>query len=148
MLLAGAPKDEGEGLCGAPLLHGTTLAWFTGLHILTPGCPLRRGMIAAAGLCQYWIPVSGAIVTRQFRILYSYLCSGWYRSRFSRVVELVSHVFHYWWVERSYLRLRRVLLWSFVGLPLTATFQQFRMVQAPFTKYAGCKSVVKMRSCG
>ena len=24
------------------------------------------------------------------------LCSGWYRSRFSRVVGLVSHVFHYW----------------------------------------------------
>ena len=32
----------------------------SGLHLLTPRCPLRRGMIAAAGLCQYWIPVSGA----------------------------------------------------------------------------------------
>ena len=53
-------------------------------------------MIAAAGLCQYWIPVSGAIVIRQFRILYSYLCSGWNRSRFSRVAQLVSFVFHYW----------------------------------------------------
>ena len=69
----------------------------SGLHLLTPGCPLRRGMIAAAGLCQYWIPVSGAVVTRQFRILYSYLCSGWYRSRFSRVAQLGSFVFHYWW---------------------------------------------------
>ena len=29
------------------------------------------------------------------------------------------------------------------GLPLTAPFQQFRMVQAPFTKYAGCKNIVK-----
>ena len=48
LLLAGAPKDEGEGLCGAPLLHGTTLAWFTGLHLLTPGNPLRRGILAAA----------------------------------------------------------------------------------------------------
>ena len=81
---------------------------FTGLHLLTPGCPLRRGMIGAAGLCQYWIPVSGAVVTRQFRILCSYLCSALYRSRFSRVVGFVSHVFHYWGGDRSYLRLRGV----------------------------------------
>ena len=34
------------------------------------------------------------------------------------------------------------------GFPLTATLYQFRWVQAPFTNCAGCKSVVKMRSCG
>ena len=79
----------------------------------------------------------------QFRIWFSFLCSGWYRSRFSRVVGRVSFVFHYWWVERSYLRLRGVLLWSFVGLPLTAKWYQFRWVQAPFTKYAGCKNLAK-----
>ena len=33
---------------------------------------------------------------RQFRILCSYLCSGYDRSRFSRVVRLVPHVFYYW----------------------------------------------------
>ena len=32
----------------------------------------------------------------QFRMLCSYLCSALYRSRFSRVVGLWSHVFHYW----------------------------------------------------
>ena len=32
----------------------------SGLHLIHPGCPLRRGITAAAGLCQYWIPVSGA----------------------------------------------------------------------------------------
>ena len=69
----------------------------SGLHLIHPGCPLRRGMTAAAGLCQYWIPVSGAVAYPQFRIWFCYLCSGWYRSRFSRVVGLVSHVFHYWW---------------------------------------------------
>ena len=36
------------------------------------------------------------VVYRQFRILCSFLCSGWYRSRFSRVAQLGSHVFHYW----------------------------------------------------
>ena len=60
--------------------------------------------------------MSGDFVTSQFRILYSYLCSALYRSRFSRVVWLVSFVFHYWGVDRSYLRLRGVLLWSIVGI--------------------------------
>ena len=32
----------------------------------------------------------------QFRIEFGYLCSGYDRSRFSRVVRLVSFVFHYW----------------------------------------------------
>ena len=72
-------------------------------------------MIAAAGLCQYWIPVSGAVVTPQFRMLCSYLCSGYDRSRFSRVVVLGSLVFHYWGIGRLCLRLLVVLQWSFVG---------------------------------
>ena len=33
---------------------------------------------------------------RQFGIWFDYLCSGYGRSRFSRVVGRVSHVFHYW----------------------------------------------------
>ena len=32
----------------------------SGLHLIHPGCPLRRGMTAAAGLQGYRIPVSGA----------------------------------------------------------------------------------------
>ena len=77
-------------------------------------------MTAAAGLGQYRIPVSGAIVTRQFRMLCSFLCSALYRSHFSRVAQLVSHVFHYWGRDRLFVRLRRVLQWSFVGFALTA----------------------------
>ena len=76
----------------------------------TRGYPLRRGMTAAAGLGQYSQLYSGAGVNPQFRILFGYLCSGWYRLRFSRVAQLVSHVFHYWGVDRSCLRLRGVLL--------------------------------------
>ena len=42
LLLAGAPKDEGEGLCGAPLLHPLD-------STSSPrGNPLRRGTLAAA----------------------------------------------------------------------------------------------------
>ena len=56
----------------------------SGLHLIHPGCPLRRGITAAAGLQRYSQLVSGAVVTPQFRILCSYLCSALYRSRFSR----------------------------------------------------------------
>ena len=68
----------------------------SGLHLIHPGNPLRRGILAAAGLYQFRYLYSGAVVTPQFRMLCSFLCSGWYRSRFSRVVGLVSFVFHYW----------------------------------------------------
>ena len=80
------------------------------------GDPLRRGMTAAAGLQGFSQLVSGAFVTSQFRILYSYLCSALYRSRFSRGVGLWSHVFHYWGRGCSFLRIRGVLLWSIVGI--------------------------------
>ena len=66
------------------------------------GYPLRRGITAAAGLQGFSQLVSGAVVTPQFRMLCSYLCSGYGRSRFSWVVGLVSHVFHYWG-DRSFV---------------------------------------------
>ena len=74
------------------------------------GYPLRQGILAAAvdrdiGI---WYPVQ--VAYPQFRILYSYLCSGLGRSRFSWVVGLESFVFHYWGGDRSCLRLRGVLL--------------------------------------
>ena len=74
----------------------------SGLHLIHPGCPLRRGISAAAGLQRYSQLVSGAAFYPQFRILFGYLCSGWYRSRFSRVVGLWSFVFHYWG-DRSFM---------------------------------------------
>ena len=84
------------------------------------GDPLRRGILAAAVYANIGFLYPVQVVTRQFRILFGCLCSGWYRSRFSRVVELVSHVFHYWGIDRSCLRLLVVLLWSIVGFALTA----------------------------
>ena len=53
-------------------------------------------MTAAAGLQGFSQLVSGAIVNPQFRIWFCFLCSGLDRSRFSRVVGLMSFVFHYW----------------------------------------------------
>ena len=90
-LLAGAVEER----------QGIAIPYPSPTPLLTPlGDPLRRGISAAAGLQGYRQPVSGAIVTPQFRILYSYLCSALYRSHFSRVAQLVSFVFHYWEVGR------------------------------------------------
>ena len=61
------------------------------------GDPLRRGILAAAVYTNLGIWYQVQTVHPQFRIWFCFLCSGWYRSRFSRVVGRVSHVFHYWW---------------------------------------------------
>ena len=68
----------------------------SGLHLIHPGCPLRRGMTAAAGGGNLGNCIQVQTVQPQFRMLCSFLCLGLYRSRFSWVVWLVSHVFHYW----------------------------------------------------
>ena len=60
------------------------------------------------------------VVYRQFRMLCSYLCSGWYRSRFSWVVGLVSHVFHYGGDGLFVPAVTWGFAFSFVGFALTA----------------------------
>ena len=65
----------------------------SGLHLIHPGCPLRRGILAAAGLGQYRIPVSGAIVNPQFGIWCSYLCSARYRTRFRKFCWVLGRTF-------------------------------------------------------
>ena len=57
----------------------------------------------------------------QFRILFSFLCSGYGRSRFSRVAQLVSHVFHYWGGRSFVPAATWGVLCSFVGFALTAS---------------------------
>ena len=88
----------------------------SGLHLLTPG--IRCG--GALLLPRAWGNVGSCIQVqvdnRQFRILYSYLCSALYRSRFSRGAQLGTFVFHYWGRGCSFLRLRGGLLWSIVGI--------------------------------
>ena len=68
----------------------------SGLHLIHPGDPLRRGMNAAAVDRDIVSRIPVQVDNRQFRILCSFLCSGWNRSRFSWVVWLWSFVFHYW----------------------------------------------------
>ena len=51
-------------------------------------------------------------------------------------------------MDCSFLRLRGVLPWICVELPLTAPLCQFRMVQAHFTNVAGWRNTVQLRSCG
>ena len=72
----------------------------SGLHLLTPGKSAAAGHICCRCGQGYRQLVSGAVVTRQFRILFGCLCSGLYRSRFNWVVGLWSFVFHYWMEKR------------------------------------------------
>ena len=68
----------------------------SGLHLIHPECPLRRGISAAAVYTNLGSCIQVQVAYPQFRMLCNYLCSGLYRSRFSRVVGLRSFVFHYW----------------------------------------------------
>ena len=95
LLLAGAPKDRDGGICESPLPYPLDS------NSSTPGDPLRRGIIAAAGLlhilsaefrCGSLIPSSefGAAVCVRAGI--ARVSDG--------LVRLVSHVIHYWWIGR------------------------------------------------
>ena len=53
-------------------------------------------------------------------MLCSYLCSALYRSRFSWVAQLVSHVFHYWGDGLFVPAATWCFAFSFVGFALTA----------------------------
>ena len=89
--------------------------------------PRPPGESAAAGKCRLprayrdlvsLYPVQ--VAYPQFRIWFGCLCSGWYRSRFSRVVGLVSHVFHYWGEGLFVPAATWCFAFSFVGFALTA----------------------------
>ena len=82
----------------------------SGLHLIHPGYPLRRGMTAAAGLGQFSQPYSGAGRLSPLRRIVWMLCV---RAEVACVsvdfVGLWSFVFHWWWMDCSCLRLRGVL---------------------------------------
>ena len=109
------------------------------------------GVSAAAGKC--WLPrvyrdigicIPVQIDNPQFGIWCSYLCSARYRSRFSRFRW--AYVFRFsllvGWTVRAcgYVAFCYVLS---LGLPLTAPFQQFCIVQVHFTNCAGHNHIVK-----
>ena len=74
----------------------------SGLHLLTPEYPLRRGILAAAVYTNLGSGIPVQVAYPQFRIWFCFLCSGLGLSRFSRVVGLGSFVFHYWG-DRSFM---------------------------------------------
>ena len=111
LLLAGAVEER----------QGIAIPYPSPTPLLTPG-GIRCGGA-------FWLPrvcsnigscIQVQVAYPQFRIWFGNLCSALYRSHFSRVVGLVSFVFHYWGEGRLFLRLRWVLQWSFVGFALTA----------------------------
>ena len=105
----------------------------SGLHLIHPGCPLRRGISAAAGLGQYRIPVSGAIVNPHFDISFGCFVFGLGSLAFQKItVGFGLSFFIGGGMDCSFLRLRDVLLWSIVELPLTAPFFPILLDASPF----------------
>ena len=83
----------------------------SGLHLIHPGYPLRRGITAAAGLGQYRIPVSGAVVTPQFRMLFGCFVFGLKLFAFQKISLGFGRTFFIGGgMDCSFLRLRGVLL--------------------------------------
>ena len=101
--------------------QGISIPYPSPTPLLTPwGNPLRRGISAAAVYRDIGSLYPVQVVTPQFRILFGYLCSALYRSRFSKFRWACIARFSLLGDGRSCLRLRVVLLWSIVGFALTA----------------------------
>ena len=70
----------------------------SGLHLIHPGNPLRRGILAAAGLQGFSQLVSGADCLLPLRYIVWVLCVRAWTVRVSvDFVGLMSFVFHWWW---------------------------------------------------
>ena len=87
----------------------------------TLGDPLRRGIIAAAGLGQYRNPVSGANRESPVRNLVQLFVFGPVSHAFQKIsLGFGRSFFIIGGMDSSCLRLLFVLLWFFVGFALTA----------------------------
>ena len=132
----------------------------SGLHLIHPGCPLRRGISAAAVYTNLGNCIQVQVDNRQFRMLCSYLCSGLGCSRFSR------------FCLACIVRFSLVVGWTVyacgyvgfcyglsLGLPrnvlrrLTRAIAPISLDASPFHQrifplnVAGWKNTLKMRSC-
>ncbi|MDY3940693.1 MAG: hypothetical protein SOZ09_01745, partial [Eubacteriales bacterium] len=109
----------------------------SGLHLIHPWNPLRRGISAAAVDRDLgsWYPVQ--TVHPHFDVVFGGSVFGLVSFAFQKItLGIGSFVFHYWMEKR---RCSDGFVVSFFGLPLTATLYQFRWVQAHFINVAGCK---------
>ena len=119
----------------------------SGLHLIHPG------LSAAAGKCMLpraytnlgiWYQVQ--IAYPQFRIWFGCFVFGLRLFAFQKTsLGICLSFFIIGGIDCTFLRLREVLLWSIVELPLTAPLCQFCWMQAHFTKYAGWKNIEKKR---
>ena len=86
-----------------------------------PGESLRRDIGLPRVCCPFCQLNSGAGRSSPVRNLVSCLCSGRYRTRFRRFRWVLGRSFFIiGGMDCSFLRLRGILLWSFVGFALTA----------------------------
>ena len=127
MLPCGAPKDEEEGLCGALLPHPLDST------SSTRGYPLRRGNVGCRGLCQYRIPVSGAgRLSPVPNFIWLSVFGLWSFAFQSGCPACIARFSLLGGMDCLCLRLRWVLPWIFVELPLTAPFLPISWSASPF----------------
>ena len=115
----------------------------SGLHLIHPGDPLRRGTLAAAVYTNLgsYIPVQ--VDNPHFDVMFGCLVFGLRSLAFQKISLGFGRLFFIGGgMDCSFLRLRWVLPWSIVELPLTATFLPISWSASPFHQ---CCRVQKSR---
>ena len=127
MLPCGAPEDEEEGLCGALLPHPLDST------SSTRGYPLRRGILAAAVDRDIGSLYPVRVDHPHFDELIGCFVFGLGLFAFQKITPGICLSFFIGGgIDCSCLRLRGVLPFSFVGLPLTAPFLPISYSASPF----------------
>ena len=121
----------------------------SGLHLLTPELSAAAGwMLAAAVDRDIGSCIQVQTVCPHFDISFGCFVFGLRSLAFQKIsLGLGLSFFIGGGIDCTFLRLRGVLAFSFVELPLTATLYQYCIVQAHFTNCAGCKNIEKMHLC-
>ena len=140
LLLAGAPKDEGEGLCGAPLLHPLD-------STSSPrGNPLRRGILAAAVDRDLGSLYPVQTVHPHFDVVFGCFVFGLKLFAFQKITPGICLSFFIGggWTVRScgYVAFCYGLS---LGLPLTAPFLPISLDASPFHQLCWVEEYRKKR---
>ena len=104
----------------------------SGLHLIHPGYPLRRGILAAAVYTNLGSGIPVQVDNRQFRIWFGCFVFGLVSFAFQSGCPACIVRFSLLGGDRSCLRLRDVLPWKCVELPLTATVVPISLGASPF----------------
>ena len=105
----------------------------SGLHLIHPGNPLRRGISAAAVDRNIGSLYPVQVAYRHFDVSIGCFVFGLKSLAFQKItLGIGSFVFHWCWMDCSFLRLRGVLLWIFVGITADREMAPISLDASPF----------------